>query len=203
MEDRSVNPLELYFRTVERAYSQLQILLLMGLPFVIIVALLLRSNILKKEQATEFVLAVPCVFATVMWFSLLISVPYSRYAAQNVLPPVVITHPSNIELEVIVNPQSTTIIPPKRSHAMEFVFPEISSADGKFLHVASNNATISRSNGVLSLIPLDNRAIVIEFNSTGYNKAIALTVAAWSVVIGFCIVRVIPAFYGSRSISKQ
>jgi len=190
MLDRSVNPLELYLRTVERAYSQLQILLLMGLPFLIVVALLLRSNILKKEQATEFVLAVPCVFASVMWFSLLISVPYSHYPAQNVLPPVVITHPSNIELEVIANPQSATIIPQERSHALEFVFPEISSADSEFLHVASNNATISRSNGVMSLIPLDNRAIVIEFNSTGYNKAIALTVAAWSGVIGFCIVRV-------------
>jgi hypothetical protein len=175
----------------------------MGLPFLIVVALLLRSNILKKEPATEFVLAVPCVFATVMWFSLLISVPYRQYPAHNVLPPVVIPHPSNIELKVIVNPQSTTIIPQEHSQATEFVFPEISSADSKFLHVASNNATISRSNGVMSLIPLDNRAIVIEFNSTGYNKAIALTVAAWSGVIGFCIVRVILAFYGSRSISKQ
>lgn len=203
MEDRSVNPLELYYRTVERAYSQLQILLLMGVPFLIVVALLLRSDILKREQATEFVLAVPCVFATLMWFSLLISVPLSRYAARNILPPVVITHPSNIEPEVIVNPQSTTIIPPRGSHALEFVFPEISSADSKFLHVASNNAKISCSTGVMSLIPSDDRAIVIEFNSTGYKKAIALTVAAWSVVMGFCIVKVVPAFHGSRSISKQ
>jgi len=202
MVGRSVNSLEHYFGRAEGSYFQLQVSLLIGLTFLIVVVLFLRSNMRKKRHVNEFALAMPFVFASFMWLSLSMSVPYSQYPIQNVLPPDIITHPNTSELEVTANPQSITIIPQEGSHVTEFVFPEISSGDSKFLYVASNNATISHSSGVISLIPFDNRAIVMEFNSQSYIKAITLTVAVWLVVIGFCIVRIILAFYRSGNISK-
>jgi hypothetical protein len=195
---RNVNSFEHYIERVAGCYFKPQVSFFIWLIFFIVLVLFLRRNRWKKRHANEFALAVPFVFVSFIWLLVSISVPYSSYPVQNVLPPEIITHPNISKLKVTANPRSVIIIRQGDSHVAEFFFPGIPLADSKFLYVASNNATISHSKGVMSLIPLDDRAILIRFNSQGYIKAIALTGAVWLMVIGFCMIRLIFSFYKSR-----
>ncbi len=190
MESRSVYSLEYYINRADKFYSQAQISLLLfltGIAIFVIVFLFLKSKIRKAEYAIELVLLVPFVFASVMWLSVGISIPFNEYPAQTILPPDVITKPADAKLKIDVSPQRFTIIPQEGIQAVEYNFPEISYADSKSLFVASNNAKISDLNGKMSLVPLDNRPIVLEFDSKSYYPAFILTVVTWLVVIGSLI----------------
>jgi hypothetical protein len=83
-----------------------------------------------------------------------------------------------------------------------YVLPGMSARDGKFLSVTSRNATTSGRDGGVSLLPTDNRPIVIEFNSTRYKTSLAITVAAWVAVIGFGILRVAVTMQTSPGVLK-
>jgi hypothetical protein len=201
MPGKSTHPLEYYLGRAAAMYSQLQVSLLAGAAILIVALWFLRSRVWKTEYASEFALAVPMIFASVMWLSLSISVPYTQYPVQKVLPPLVVTEPPGLAPDINVSPQEITLLPPQGSRVTRYIFPGISRADSQSLYVASNNAAISETGGRMSIVPQDERPIVIEFNSTPYDKAIALSALAWAGVIGFGIARLILSLRGRKEIS--
>lgn len=190
MQSKSVYPLEYYIKRADKFYFQAQVsllLLLIGVAIFVIGFFFLKSKIRKAEYAIELVLVVPFIFASMMWLSVCISVPFNEYPVQTILPPEVITKPADIKLKIEVSPQRITLIPQEGTHAVEYNFPEISDKDSNSLYVSSNNAKISDLNGKMSLVPLDDQPIVLEFNSKNNNSALILMVVIWLGVIGLLI----------------
>lgn len=195
MEGKKTLPLQHYRAKLEAVYVSVKNGLLIALLSSLLTFLGLRNRARIQSflegspyAMYEFALAIPLLFASAVWLSLAISVPFRNYPIQNMLPPKILTHPSlaNFEPTTIVTPEKLVIYPREGSRVAEYTIPNISPADAKFLTVASENALLSESHGALAVVLQGTGPVVLEFKTTDYKRALRLTVMAWIGWIGTC-----------------
>ncbi len=178
---------------VVTTYFQLQIAVSVVCIFSLIIFLILKNYSKYKKTpyiSFEITLVLPLLFSSLMWFSLAISKPHTKYKTQNVLPPYIQISPDlpDLEINVAATPQKLTIYPPKDSRIRQYILTGIPAADSKFLDLISKNASLSESDGFLSILPQDSNPIVLAVKSANYKYALYLTITAWVGLICISIV---------------
>jgi hypothetical protein len=189
---KKIEQMQLSQNAVLTGYFQSLLALLVICIFSFIIFLILKAYLkyiflFKKTPYIlfEMILVLPLLFSSLMWLALALSNPHYIYQTQRVLPPRIKITPDlpNVETKADATPQKLTIYPVKNPAIREYILAGVPAADGKFLDVASKNASLSESDGSLSILPLDSSPIILEVKSANYMNALYLTLAAWLALI--------------------
>jgi len=200
MEGINENSLEFYYFRFDVAYSA--ILHWLFVIFSVLLITFLLIYFFKKKRKLfepmivrfpnlkfELLLAIPLIFSTAMWTNLASSIPYQSHEINPVMLPKVVVDSdiivSSPKLEV--TPNNIIIEPTDDIRVNRYIFPQIRATDYKHFDIISQNAVSLNENGQLTLKPLDNEPIEMQFRTEGVRSSLIITLISWGLVIGFMV----------------